>query len=109
MKADLHPEYFENATINCACGAVYKTGSTKQAISVELCAACHPFYTGTQTIIDTARRVEKFQERMTKKTEVKGKTAKREARAAKKEAAGPKTKVEETKTGRVTKKASAEK
>lgn len=105
MKSAIHPQYFEEATISCACGAVYKTGSTKQAISVELCAACHPFYTGTQTIIDSARRVEKFQERLTKKSgEVKGKATKKVARAAKRIAAGPKVEVEETKSGRVSKK-----
>ncbi len=105
MKSAIHPTYFEEATISCACGAVYKTGSTKQAISVELCAACHPFYTGTQTIIDSARRVEKFQERLTKKSdEVKGKATKKIARAAKRIAAGPKVEVEETKSGRVSKK-----
>lgn len=105
MKSAIHPTYFEEATISCACGAVYKTGSTKQAISVELCAACHPFYTGTQTIIDSARRVEKFQERLTKKSdEVKGKATKKIARATKRIAAGPKVEVEETKSGRVSKK-----
>ncbi len=105
MKASIHPEYFENATITCACGAAYKTGSTKQAISVELCASCHPFYTGTQTIIDTARRVEKFQERATKKAAVVvGQTAKKAARAEKRKAAGPKVEVEESKSVRVSKK-----
>lgn len=105
MKTAIHPTYFEDATISCACGAVYKTGSTKQTISVELCAACHPFYTGTQTIIDSARRVEKFQARASKKvTEVKGKAVKRAARAAKRVAAGPKAEVEETKSVRVSKK-----
>ena len=105
MKSKIHPQYFEEATINCACGASYKTGSTKNTISVELCAACHPFYTGTQTIIDSARRVEKFQERLTKKSaEVKGKATKKIAREAKRQAAGPKVEYEETKTGRVSKK-----
>ena len=105
MKTAIHPQYFEDATINCACGAVYKTGSTKQTISVELCAACHPFYTGTQNIIDTARRVEKFQERVTKRASAAegkvGKAAKKIARAEKRKAAGPKMEYEETKTGRV--------
>ena len=108
MKKDIHPEYFEDATINCACGASYKTGSTKQTIQVELCATCHPFYTGTQTIIDTARRVERFQERAAKKDAAAknrtGKAAKKARRAAKKQTSGPVVEVEETKTGRVIKK-----
>ena len=63
----IHPEYFENATISCGCGATYTIGSTKEKMVVELCAACHPFYTGTQTLIDTARRVEKFHEKVGKR------------------------------------------
>jgi large subunit ribosomal protein L31 len=85
MKKDLHPEYFEDAKIKCACGASYDIGSTVKEIHVELCAACHPFYTGEkQKIIDTARRVEKFQERMSKKSAkpVTGKKVKKEKRAA---------------------------
>lgn len=109
MKDKIHPQYFEDATITCACGQVYKTGSTKEAISVELCAACHPFYTGKQTILDTARRVEKFTERAGKKaTEVKGRAEKRAVRAEKRKAAGPKAEMEESKNIRV-KKAKAEK
>lgn len=95
MKKDIHPTYFKNAKISCACGAVYEIGSTREEIQVELCAACHPFYTGKQKIIDTARRVEKFQERATKvvseKTGKKIKKVKRiaqrTAKRAKKETA----------------------
>lgn len=109
----IHPKYFEDAKISCACGATYETGSTKQAISVELCAACHPFFTGKQTILDTARRVEKFQERVTKKesaaTGKVGRAVKRVRRAEKRKEAGPKVEVEETKSGRVMKKAKAKK
>ncbi len=88
MKANLHPKYYPNATITCACGATYTTGSTKERIDIELCAACHPFFTGKQKIIDTARRVEKFtgrsgQQSTTVKT-AKDKAADRAARAQKK-------------------------
>ncbi len=83
MKKAIHPEYFENAKIACACGATYETGSTMGEISVELCANCHPMYTGKQKILDTARRVEKFQDKVTKKAETvvskKEKQAKRVA------------------------------
>jgi large subunit ribosomal protein L31 len=65
MKADIHPKYLE-AEIRCACGNVIKTRSTKSSIVVGICNACHPFYTGTQKFVDTAGRVDKFQQRMVK-------------------------------------------
>jgi len=87
MKKDLHPKYTTKAKINCACGAVYEVGSTSPEISVELCAACHPFYTGKQKILDTARRVEKFQARVARKAEtISGKKVKRVKRADQKAA-----------------------
>ncbi|MBU0531485.1 MAG: 50S ribosomal protein L31 [Candidatus Uhrbacteria bacterium] len=113
MKKDIHPEYFEDATINCSCGAKYQIGSTRQTIEVELCAACHPFYTGEQKILDTARRVEKFQERAAKKTGgTASKAAKKAVKRAKRAEKGPKYEIEETKTAtikKVTKKKVAEK
>ena len=66
MKADIHPTYFPNAKITCACGASYTIGSTKEKLSVEICSACHPFYTGNEKLIDTAGRVEKFKARREK-------------------------------------------
>ena len=82
MKKDIHPTFFEDAKITCACGAIYEIGSTVQNLQVELCAKCHPFYTGKQKILDTARRVEKFQERVSKQSSTKtGKTVKRAKRA----------------------------
>ncbi|MFO7651434.1 MAG: 50S ribosomal protein L31 [bacterium] len=59
MKPKIHPKYVE-ATITCACGNVVKTRSTKPALHVDLCSACHPFFTGKQKLVDTAGRVEKF-------------------------------------------------
>lgn len=59
MKSGIHPEYNE-MVITCACGATYPTRSTRKKISVEICAACHPFFTGKQKLIDTAGRVERF-------------------------------------------------
>ena len=67
MKDAIHPEYHE-CTITCTCGAVYHTRSTRKAIHVEICASCHPFFTGTQKLMDTAGRVEKFRRKYTKKT-----------------------------------------
>jgi len=69
MKANIHPDYFPKATIACACGATYITGSIKERIDIELCAACHPFFTGKQKILDTARRVEKFTNRASVNTD----------------------------------------
>lgn len=63
MKKEVHPAYFPKATIDCACGAKYSFGSTKEAIGVEICAECHPFYTGNDKVLDTAGRVEKFKAR----------------------------------------------
>lgn len=60
MKKNVHPKYFET-TITCACGEVVQTKSTKKDIRVEICAKCHPFFTGKQKLLDTAGRVERFQ------------------------------------------------
>ncbi len=89
MKADIHPTYFPNAKIVCACGNVVTAGSTVEEIHVELCSNCHPFYTGKQKLIDTARRVEKFQEKTAAKATkagVLGKKAKAVKRTAQKAA-----------------------
>lgn len=63
MKADIHPTYYDKAEAKCACGAVYTVGSTTENISVEICSACHPFYTGLDKVMDTAGRVDKFKKR----------------------------------------------
>ncbi|HEY3854334.1 MAG TPA: 50S ribosomal protein L31 [Verrucomicrobiae bacterium] len=65
MKENLHPKYNESE-IRCACGNVIKTRSTKPSLMVGICNVCHPFYTGTQKFVDTAGRVDKFQQRMVK-------------------------------------------
>jgi len=59
MKDGIHPKY-ENAVVTCACGNTFETRSTKPTIRVEICSACHPFYTGKQKLVDTEGRVEKF-------------------------------------------------
>jgi large subunit ribosomal protein L31 len=65
MKADIHPKYVD-AEIRCACGNVIKTRSTKQTVIIGICNVCHPFYTGQQKFVDTAGRVDKFQQRAAK-------------------------------------------
>jgi large subunit ribosomal protein L31 len=62
MREGIHPDY-KKTTITCACGAVYETGSTKEDVRVEICAKCHPFYTGKQKLVDTGGRVEKFKKK----------------------------------------------
>ena len=62
MKAGIHPDY-KQTTIKCARGNVIETGSTKENISIEICSACHPFYTGKQKLVDTGGRVDKFRKR----------------------------------------------
>lgn len=67
MKAGIHPEYSE-ITVTCACGNNFKTRSTVgHDLQVEVCAQCHPFYTGKQKIVDTEGRVEKFRQKYAKK------------------------------------------
>lgn len=84
MQKDIHPNYFPKAKFSCACGAKYTIGSTVEETKVELCSACHPFYTGKQKIVDTARRVEKFQTRAGKKTAAaKSRTVKHAAKKTK--------------------------
>jgi large subunit ribosomal protein L31 len=87
MKKDTHPEYYQKAKIICACGNKIITGSTQKEIKVELCSACHPFYTGKQKLVDTARRVEKYQAKVAAKKTIgttrKGKKVKRAAKAKK--------------------------
>lgn len=86
MKKDIHPTYYPDAKVECACGNKFVVGSTMPELKTELCSKCHPFYTGKQKLVDTARRVEKFQAKVTAKAGLKGvrgKTAKRAAKAAK--------------------------
>ncbi len=67
MKKDIHPKY-EETEIRCACGNVIKTRSTKQNIHLEICSACHPFFTGKQKFVDTDGRIEKFNKKYKRKT-----------------------------------------
>jgi large subunit ribosomal protein L31 len=68
VKPNIHPKY-EEARVVCACGESWTTRSTKKEIHVEICSACHPFFTGKQKLIDTAGRVERFNKKYGKKTE----------------------------------------
>lgn len=69
MKPDIHPPYYEPATIVCAtCGSTMITGSTVKEMRVEICSRCHPFYTGVQHLVDTAGRVERFKRIVSRRT-----------------------------------------
>jgi large subunit ribosomal protein L31 len=67
VKDKIHPKYV-NATVHCACGETWQTRSTKSEIRLEICSACHPFFTGKQKLIDTAGRVERFNRKYGRKT-----------------------------------------
>lgn len=75
---DIHPTYNEKITVTCSCGNTFTTGSTESELHVEVCSACHPFYTGKTKLVDAAGRVDKFNKKL---SEV---NVKRESRAAKK-------------------------
>jgi len=92
MKADLHPNWFPEAKVTCACGNTFTTGSTLPAIRVEICSNCHPLFTGQQKFIDTLGQVDRF----IKKTEV----AKVKQEERKKILEARKSKVEEKKKER---------
>lgn len=62
MKKDIHPEY-KTAQVSCACGNTFETRATIELLKVDICSACHPFYTGKQKFVDTTGRVERFQKK----------------------------------------------
>jgi large subunit ribosomal protein L31 len=86
VKDKIHPKWFPDAKVHCACGSTFTTGSTMPQISVEICSACHPLFTGQQKFIDTAGRVDKFNQRAAaakaKQEEAAARKAKRDAEAA---------------------------
>ena len=63
MKDKLHPNYYDDAQVVCACGNTFTTGSTKKLLKIELCSQCHPFFTGERRLVDTGGRVERFKRR----------------------------------------------
>ena len=64
MKAGIHPEYYLDAQVICACGNTWTTGSTVEELRTDVCSACHPFFTGEQRIVDTEGRVDRFYRRL---------------------------------------------
>jgi large subunit ribosomal protein L31 len=72
MKENIHPKYYPDATVICACGNTWTTGATQKEIRTDVCSACHPFFTGEQRIVDTAGQVERFMRRLERKAEIAG-------------------------------------
>ncbi len=64
MKAKIHPKYYPNAKVICACGNTWEVGATVPELKVDVCSACHPFFTGEQRIVDTAGQVDRFMKRL---------------------------------------------
>ena len=88
MKEGIHPKYHE-VEVRCACGATWKTRSTKQELRLEICSNCHPFFTGRQKLIDTEGRVERFTKKFGAQTVESRKKAEQQRKKAKAEAAAP--------------------
>ena len=64
MKKDIHPTYHDKSTVTCSCGNSFETGSTEPELKVEVCSACHPFYTGKKKLVDVAGRVDRFKKKL---------------------------------------------
>lgn len=71
MRKDIHPKYYPEATVICACGNTFKVGSTKEIIRTDVCSKCHPFFTGEQRIVDTAGQVERFMRRLERRDQIR--------------------------------------
>ncbi len=88
MKAKIHPKYYPNAKVICACGNAWETGATVPELKVDVCSACHPFFTGEQRIVDTAGQVDRFMKRLERHVDtqeqvrVQQETQKRQAQEA---------------------------
>ena len=80
MKPEIHPKY-QQVEVHCACGETFTTGSTKKELRVEICSKCHPFFTGRTKLVDTAGRIDRFQQRYAKKDAAKA--APKDKKAAK--------------------------
>ena len=72
-KKDIHPKYYPEARVQCACGNTWTVGSTKEFIEVEICSSCHPFYTGKEKVLDTVGQVQKFKKRLARREDLKKK------------------------------------
>jgi large subunit ribosomal protein L31 len=97
VKEGIHPKY-EEVEVRCACGNTFKTRSTKPELHLEICSACHPFFTGRQKLIDTEGRVERFTKKFGAQTSEQRKTAASAAKVAKRATAAATTKAKKSAT-----------
>lgn len=86
MKKKIHPKYHPEAKITCACGSIIKVGSTVPEMKIEICAACHPLYTGKQKILDATGRVDRFKKLAEKSADKKSKATKKKEKVVKSKA-----------------------
>ena len=77
MKKEIHPKFYPEASVTCACGASFTVGSTREKLNIEICSHCHPFFSGNDKVIDSAGRVEKFKTRREKTAALPKKTVKK--------------------------------
>jgi len=90
MKKGIHPEYHNKVTVTCSCGNTFVTGSTEPSLQIEVCSACHPFYTGKNKLVDAAGRVDRFKKKLADITANKAKSkAAGKAKRPKKQKAAP--------------------
>lgn len=66
MKQGIHPQYYDNAKVHCACGKTWTVGSTKPELEIEICSNCHPYFSGKEKVLDTRGRIDKFKKRQEK-------------------------------------------
>ncbi|MEK7510222.1 MAG: 50S ribosomal protein L31 [Patescibacteria group bacterium] len=84
MKKDIHPTYYPEARVHCACGNTFTIGSTKESIETDACSACHPFYTGQDKLLDRVGQIQKFRKRLAQKEVLASKSPKTPTRKTKK-------------------------
>jgi large subunit ribosomal protein L31 len=82
MKEEIHPTYYPEATMLCACGNTWKTGSTQELVRTDVCSACHPFFTGEQRIVDTEGQVDRFYKKIKGYEEIQKEKTERETKKA---------------------------
>jgi large subunit ribosomal protein L31 len=93
MREAIHPDWYPEAKVTCACGNTFTTGATQPEIRTDVCSACHPFFTGEQRIVDTAGQVERFMRRLEKGQEVRSEAKEQRVTAQKKQEGKKKIKV----------------
>jgi large subunit ribosomal protein L31 len=80
MKVNIHPVYYNDAKVICACGNTFTTGSTKQIIKIEICSSCHPFFTGQMKFVDAQGQIQKFQAKQQTAAKMADQVAKKRAK-----------------------------